>query len=554
LEDRADYWRRNVKYRILQEMISLVEKDDTLELIAENVLKMQEKAKDIRKHRFHRTFEKLLNNPSGLDNYLASVYLNTIANYYDPHSNYFSPTDMEQFNNSLSVNTRDYGIEFGENERGEVEVSALIPGGPAWKSGKIKEGDLLLKIVYDSVEVEISYLDIRGVNELIDQIGEKEVEFFLKQKSGEFISDRLNREEIKTEKNLVKHLILKGEKNIGYIMIPGFYMNGETLGEIGCSHDVARSVLKMQEDEVEGIILDLRFNGGGAMQEALDLSGIFIDQGPLGLYQEKDGKAHVMKDSHRGTVYNGPLIVLVNSVSASASELTAGVLQDYNRALIVGDQTYGKATAQVVYPLNSSLPIGNSNHTIDSGNGFIKITGAKFYRVSGVSHQKVGIIPDMKVCDVYSGLDYGEDNYQYALEADSSRTDVSYKKLALGNIESLRFKSEERLNENEDYKSIQDFITFYQERFNSSDSSYSINIHRMIRFYSEWNGIIQEVEQMGEGTSTHYTLSTISFDKDILAFDDYLKTTYEKLIEGINSDITLEEAYLIMLDFINQNQ
>jgi carboxyl-terminal processing protease len=198
----------------------------------------------------------------------------------------------------------------------------------------------------------------------------------------------------------VRSFILKGTHRVGFISLPAFYTdwNGEEGGSNGCADDVAKEIIKLKKENIEGLILDLRYNGGGSMLEAIALAGIFIDFGPVGMTKDKEGKIYTMKDVNRGSVYEGPLILLINGFTASASEMLAGTLQDYHRALIVGSPSFGKATAQVVLPLDTMFDEKHMER-MKTADNFIKITIDRLFRVHGTSAQQTGVIPDIFLPD-----------------------------------------------------------------------------------------------------------------------------------------------------------
>ena len=213
----------------------------------------------------------------------------------------------------------------------------------------------------------------------------------------------------------MKGFLLKGAKTVGYISLPAFYTDWEdSKGANGCANDVAKEILKLKKENIGALILDLRYNGGGSMEEAVALSGLFIDAGPVGQVKSRETKVFTMKDVNRGTVWDGPLLVLVNGSSASASEMVAGTLQDYNRALILGSPTYGKATAQVVLPMDTTIDLTNFNGQA-TASSYIKVTISKLYRVNGTTAQASGIKPDIALPDPPEAMVQREADEPFAL-------------------------------------------------------------------------------------------------------------------------------------------
>ena len=213
--------------------------------------------------------------------------------------------------------------------------------------------------------------------------------------------------------------------------------------------------MKLKKENIQGLILDLRYNGGGSMEEALDMAGIFIDEGPLSLIKDRTGKVVSLKDANRGTIYDGPLLVLVNGQSASASELLSAVLQDYNRAIIAGGNTYGKGSGQIILPVDTSRStIGIRTENKNPEYGFVKVTVNKFYRVSGGTTQHQGVKPDIQMPDVFDELDYRESAAFHSLPADEVKRNAYYKPLALLPIDKLKIKSEARTKHNASFAEV----------------------------------------------------------------------------------------------------
>jgi carboxyl-terminal processing protease len=235
--------------------------------------------------------------------------------------------------------------------------------------------------------------------------------------------------------------VLKGAKKIGYIPLPSFYFDtGNVSG--GAAGDVAKAIIKLNKENIEGLILDLRFNGGGSIEEARELAGIFIDFGPVVMYKQADQTVSVLKDMTRGTVYNGPVIIMVNGFSASASELLAASLQDHKRAMIVGGRTYGKGTGQRIYPLTGS------------STDFAKVTLLKIYRINGKTYQHKGVIPDVTLPDVTQSLGDREADFAYALSSDSVTKKAYYTPLTMKALTPLAEKSMARVQQSQSFKSV----------------------------------------------------------------------------------------------------
>jgi carboxyl-terminal processing protease len=387
----------------------------------------------------------LLKTPELFKTELENDYLNTIAWCYDPHTSYMSISQKKDFDTHMSASEYSAGFELEENDKGDLTISFLQPGGSAWRSGQLHTGDQLIKIKSEGIEKEIATI---GDDELENMLGgnnQAGLEVTVKTAAGELKTIKLSKEKIDDEESIVKSYVLQGNKNIGYINLPGFYSREDDsitdekdIKYDGCANDVSKEIVKLRKDTIAGLILDLRYNGGGSMWEAMQLAGIFIDIGPVASVKDKDGKVRFLKDPNRGTIYDGPLMVLINGRSASASEFVSAVLQDYNRALIVGGTTYGKGTAQIVLPMDTMPFSNNKNYT-----EFVKVTQQKFYRVNGSTTQWKGVLPDIELPDIYSDELNKEKANSSALQPDNSKTGI-YQAAAALPAQSLKLKSEQR--------------------------------------------------------------------------------------------------------------
>lgn len=297
-----------------------------------------------------------------------------------------------------------FGFSLNNDEVG-TSISRLLPGSPAYKSGQLNKGDKIEALQWEGKEVinvsdassnEISSILSAGINEKLT--------ITVKKADGSVRQVTLQKEKaVDDDDDKVKSFILKGDKTIGFISFPAFYTDWEDKrnNANGCANDIAKEILKLKKEGIQGLIIDLRFNGGGSVQEAIDLSGLFIDAGPVGQIKTKEEKVITLKDVNRGTVFDGPLLLMVNTYSASASEMVAGTLQDYNRAVILGTPTYGKATAQQVFALDTTINIEDNNEQVKADN-YIKITDSKLFRINGTTAQEIGVIPDIDVSPFFA--------------------------------------------------------------------------------------------------------------------------------------------------------
>ena len=352
---------------------------------------------------------------------IFQAYINAFAQTYDPHTNYLSPDNAENFDINMSLSLEGIGAVL-QNDNDYVKVVRLVPAGPADKSKQIVPADKIIGVAQGNAEMvdvigwrldEVVKL-IRGPKGSVVRLDVIPASNAPNDQTSKIVP--ITREAVKLEEQAAKKSVLKlqhegHDYKLGVIEVPAFYLDFKAFragdpNYTSTTRDVKRLLGELQKEKVDGVVLDLRNNGGGSLQEATELTGLFIDQGPTVLVRNSDGRVDVLNDENTGIFYKGPLTVLVNRLSASASEIFAGAMQDYHRALIIGGQTFGKGTVQTVQPLN---------------HGELKLTLAKFYRVSGQSTQHQGVIPDIEYPAVVDTKEIGESALPEAMPWDSIR-------------------------------------------------------------------------------------------------------------------------------------
>lgn len=461
-----------------------------------------------------------------------STYLKAIAKVYDPHSDYFTLTKKQQFEEDLSHERLSLGIDLDEDDFGHVQVTHIVPGGPAWKSGQVHKGDTPLQISWDNqAPVDLTNKDIDEIDNLFYEAKGKVAKLTVRKPSGEKIVVELEKAKIENTENSILGFVLKGKHKIGYIHLPGFFSDEAANSVNGCANEVAKEILKLNKQKIEGLIFDLRDNGGGSLQEAVDLAGIFVDGGPMTIIEEKGQMPVSVKDMNRGMAFTGPMVVLVNGHSASASELVAAALQDYNRAVIVGSQTFGKATGQVV------LPLVNNSQT-----DFFKVTTNRLYRLTQKSLQQAGVMPDILLPEIGAPLQSTERSYRYSLTNKPISKKIYYNVHPLFYFETWVTQSQARLESNPNFKSINmvnqmlmGFVPLQAEEF----IRYSNTIDEKLKHATKSNQPLP------------YTVSTSESFEDVL--DAYRKPS-ENHVKDISSNPYIQEAFHIICDIIKSKK
>lgn len=486
---------------------------------------------------------RLLKKPDALHEFVSSSFLNAIAQCADPHSEYMSLGEKEQFETALQSESLSFGFYLDINENDELVIESLVPGGAAWNSKQINKGDLITAFRLPGQEkTEIADISFEEVNDILTSPENKQIEFFIRKKDGSIKSTVLTKSKLNQDEVIVKGYILKGDLKLGYISLPGFYNDFENQSNLGCANDVAKECIKLQKENISGLIIDLRDNGGGSIKEAIDLSGLFIDYGPICILKNKTDKNSVLKDLNRGTAFSGPLVILVNQQSASASEIFAAAMQDYNRAVIVGGQTYGKATGQIIVPCDTNQTEPVQPHS------YVKITTDKIYRVTGKSNQKVGVLPDIPVFDIEHSDDDGESHELYPLPNDSIKK-VTFKPFPPLPLDKLREKSTARTSSSTNFqrmKSLSDTLNV----FVNNGFQVPLDFDGFARFYYRKSRILDSFDQILEQDSKLFKISQVQFDESLHS----IKTDYEmEQMTAIQKDIYIQEAYHIISDLLESS-
>lgn len=479
------------------------------------------------------------------DKELENDYLSAIGWCYDPHTDYMSADTKSSFDTEMSGLEYSAGFEVDENDKGEWIISYLVPGGAAWRNGELHQGDIILKIKSgDKPELILSETNPERLSGILEGSSNEKITITVRTLAGVQKAVQLEKEKITDEEGIVKSYILNGSKKIGYITLPGFYVKeGEESEANGCSNDLAKEVVKLKKDSIAGLILDLRYNGGGSLGEALELAGVFISEGSLASAKDKTGKVHFLRDPNRGTIYDGPLLVMVNTMSASASELVSAVLQDYHRALIVGSATYGKGSSQVILPLDTS---GNFSKTTKY-DSYVKVTQGKFYRVDGATTQWKGVLPDIELPDIYAIDRFREKGTITSLLPDNSRPAI-YNPLPAINFEELILKSQARVKANVSFSAISKFTEWSRERFDVR--SIPLQWNGYFTYYKNVTGMFKTIDTDSTENTTFSAVNN-SLDKErqvLIAAQS--KSVNEIKIRQISNDVYIAECYKIMQDWL----
>jgi carboxyl-terminal processing protease len=494
LDEAKQLWSQRLRFEYLQEKlsreISPTNSDVILPLPKSAAVEI---TATLARH--YRWNLRVVTNWDGTD--VLQAYLNALAHAYDPHSDYFNPEHAQDFSINMSLSLFGIGAQLREDD-GYCKIDLLIHGGPAEKSKQVKEGDHILAVAQSNQPpVDVVDMELGKTVQLIR--GPKGTEVRLTISPVEDRAARrvvtLIRDEIKLEDQEAKAKLIEspdghgGTNRIGVIDLPSFYAPVDLSGNSGhtapkyTSVHVAKLIKKLEQEKVAGIILDLRGNPGGSLEEAVRLTGLFIKDGPVVLARSPDGSVNVDSDTDSSVLYAGPLVVLVNRLSASASEIAAAALQDYGRALVVGDSsTFGKGTVQNLNPLRPFWP---ATVSVTNDPGTVKITIRKFYRVSGASTQLKGVLSDIVLPDRLNySTQYGESSLENPLPWDIIRS-ANYSKLDLVQpyLGELLRRSNGRIATNQDFIYVRQDIDEFQKM--QADKTASLNERERLKELQE---------------------------------------------------------------------
>ena len=420
--DRKEVWRKSIKYNVLSKFVDLQEEREKNKGKKDFVVKadstLEREARDYVRKRMERTTATKKNHETVDEDF--SVFVNAITLSMDPHTDYFPPVAKRSFDEDISGRFYGIGAQLKDDE-GKIKIATLIAGMPAILNGNIAVDDEIIKIGEGKAEpVDVTGYSVTDAVKLIRgaQKG-SEVRLTIKKADGSVKVVSLLRDEIKLEDTFAKSAVINGDHKVGYIYLPEFYQDFQNPNGARCSNDVAKEIEKLKAENVEGIIIDLRGNGGGSLSEVVKMAGLFIEEGPIVQVKGRDEKATVLRDRDKNILYSGPLTVMVDEFSASASEIFAAAIQDYKRGIIIGStSTYGKGTVQRNIPLTpeSDNPLLANKNTEDLG--ALKLTLQKFYRINGGATQLKGVTPDIVLPDRLEYLKFREKDNTAALPWD----------------------------------------------------------------------------------------------------------------------------------------
>ena len=542
-----DRWRKTFKYYTLNNLNDLLSENDSLKSLLKN-------NKD-----FDSTIEpfKLKSRNSSLEfcddvyQYYSdrsrqewfSIYVNSLVYQFDPHTSYFNPDDKEDFDVDMSGNYAGIGARL-QQKMDKISVVELISGGPAWRQNKLEVGDVLLKVRQTDEEnpVSIVGMRIKDAVKLIKGPIESSVILTIKKVDGQITELKIPRDIVQLEETYAKSSIVESlNSKYGLINLPKFYFDFEDYSERNAASDIKKEIIRLKEEGMEGLILDLRNNGGGGLKPAVDMAGLFIEDGPIVQVQSFEKKKEILKDRDRSIVWDGPLVILVNELSASSSEILAAAMQDYKRAIIIGStQTYGKGTVQNVLDLNRMIK-SNTNGDM----GAFKFTIQKYYRINGGSVQLEGVKSDVVIPNRYSYIDFGEKEQDNPLEWDKI-TAVEYTPWVSNfDYSSAIEKSKLRIESNEYLKLIDDNAKWIKSIRDNEE--FSLNYFTYIDKIKEDELTAKNFDKLKD-FKTDLEFKSLPYEINLFEKDSTLELKRNRWHKNLAKDLYIEEALNVLND------
>tara|TARA_B100001248_G_C27388170_1_gene460816 strand:+ start:254 stop:2365 length:2112 start_codon:yes stop_codon:yes gene_type:complete len=472
-----------------------------------------------------------------------SIYLNSFVSQYDPNTSYLDPEDRDRFNIDMSGNYAGIGAVL-RKKVDKIEITELISGGPAWRNNSLEKGDMILKVRQENDSEPVSIVGYRLADAVKLIKGEKGTNVFLtvKKVDGTVSEISIERDIVLLEETYIKSsLVEKDGNNYGIINIPKFYIDFENQDNRDAAKDLKIEINRLKEQGVQGLVIDLRNNGGGSLKTVVDMAGMFIESGPVVQVKYFDKEKQVLRDRDRSILWKGPLVILVNEGSASASEILAAAMQDYNRAIIIGgNQTWGKGTVQNVFPLNRMVR-GNTKGDL----GALRYTTQKYYRVNGGSVQLEGVKSDINLPFRYKYLDFGEKDSENPLQWDEIEN-INYKKWNSNFDFDFAIKnSQKRMKQSEHLKLVDENAKWIKDV--REKKIFNLNYQK---FRSELEENIKTTDKFKklDNFSLDYSFKSLPYESQMIENDSVLGTKRERWHKSLNKDIYIGEALNVLSD------
>jgi carboxyl-terminal processing protease len=549
--ERYTYWYQILKYKALDRFVNLTEDREKNKTKEKFVIKadstLEREARASVKKEYLKRFERLEKTFDKEKRF--ELFLNTITGLMDPHTDYMAPVEKRSFTEQMSGTFYGIGAQLTQDDNG-IKIASIQPGGAAWKSGQLVMNDVIVKVAQGAEEpVDVTGYETTDAVKLIRGNLGTEVRLTIRKPDGSYKIVALKREKIVLDEGFARSAIIqKGADKYGYILLPDFYADFEREDGARCARDVAREIEKLKLEKVKGIAIDVRYNGGGSLYEVVQMAGLFIDQGPMVQIRNKEGRSQILADEVPGTIYNGPLVVMVNEFSASASEIFAGAIQDYKRGIVMGStSTYGKGTVQRNVPFGKPL----DDLGIQTEYGAVKLTFQKFYRVTGSSTQRKGVVPDVILPDEYEFLKYREKDNESSLpwdEMERAKFQVWPNNSA---IAAIAAKANDKIANDTSMIAFKKTLAWVSTQM---DRPVHLKLDKYIAFRKQLQStMIQNDNRLKLKDSMQVTALKADYNKFYNNPDKTKQDRYQAWLKVIAKDAQINEASKLLGEFFAQN-
>lgn len=538
-------WRKQLKYSTISDYDNEIEsdakkKDDDMEYQLKPKKDLEAIARKDTKE-FLIDFFDIMDDLERKD-WFAS-YINAIVEEFDPHTFYFAPQDKERFDQNMSGKLEGIGARL-QKKRDEVKIVELISGGPAWRGQELEVGDVIVKVTQEGEKesTAIGGMRLDDAVKLIKGPKGTKVTLTVKKVSGSFEDIVIKRDVVELEETYAKSsLVKKEESTFGVINLPKFYVDFKDYSNRNAASDVKKEIIRLKKQGMEGLVIDLRNNGGGSLQTVVDMAGLFIKEGPIVQVKSTGKRKDVLSDTDDSILWDGPLVILVNELSASASEILAAALQDYKRAIIIGsDQTFGKGTVQNVYDLNQFMRSSSFGDV-----GALKVTTQKFYRINGGSTQLEGVKSDVVVVDRYSFIDIGEKDQENPLPWDKIDPANYTAWDGIINYEETIKTSKARMANNNQLKLIEEQAKWIKKQ--ADEKLLSLNYEDYLARKEAAKAKAEMYDALDE-YSNNLRFSSLPYEVELISKDSILGEKRSRWHKNLVKDVYVEEAIHVLED------
>jgi carboxyl-terminal processing protease len=534
-------WRQQLKFSTIASYDELIFENDKSETNKKSLTEIEEDSRQETLKSINMYYNDYIDDLQRKDWF--SMYVNAIVEEFDPHTFYFAPKDKDRFDQQMSGKLEGIGARL-QKRMDNTKIVELISGGPAWRGKELEVGDVIMKVRQENETESVNIVGMRldDAIKLIKGPKGTKVILTIKKVDGLIEDITITRDLVELEETYAKSSIVnKNDKRFGVINLPKFYVDFEDYNKRNASSDIKKEIERLKSEGMEGLVLDLRNNGGGSLQTVVDMAGLFIKDGPIVQVRSTGEPKEVLKDKDKSIIWDGPLVILVNELSASASEILAAAMQDYKRAIIIGSkQTYGKGTVQNVLDLNRMVR-NNSNGDL----GALKLTTQKFYRINGGSTQLEGVKSDVVVPDRYSFIDVGEKDQENPLPWDKiEAVDYAFWDSYFDYDKTIK-NSQERMSNNEQLKLIEENAKWVKVRMD--ENTHALN-------YTEYKQKLKLNEEEAKrfdkisDYQTSLTFESLPYEKNLFETDSILREKRDRWHESLSQDVYMEEALNVLED------